>query len=154
MVSSLHSTCIRMAMISSTNYHMFPLFYRSLSLSIASKVSYLNLLHSKERAHYLLTQQIALIKAYGKPAHIPLDIFKYSIKIGWESILIQTNIHLNEDFAMNSKSILIQVFATRQSIAIKTLMWLWEWTVYKREEGRLFYGEVMAEGWQEMLLPI
>lgn len=120
--------------------HMFSLFYHSLTQSIASKVSYRNLRHGKERVRYLLTQHIALINACGKPAHIAPDIFKYSVEIGQESTQIQININLHEDFALNSKSILIQVFATRQSIAIRTLMWLWEWTVYKREEGRLCHG--------------
>lgn len=73
-----------------------------LSLSIASKISYLNLQDSKRKVHYLLTPHIALLKVCEHPAHLPADIFKYSIKIGQERTPIQINTQLNEVFALNS----------------------------------------------------
>lgn len=125
-----------------------------LSLSIASKISYLNLQDSERKVHYLLTPHIALLNVFEQPAHLPTDIFKYSIKIGQESTPIQINTQLNEGFALNSQSILIHVLASRHSVEIRTVTRVWEWTVYKREEGRLLYGGAMAEVWQEMLLPV
>lgn len=72
------------------------------SLSISSKISYLNLQGSKRKMHYLLTPHIALVNVCEQPAHLPTDIFKYSIKIGQESTPIQINTQSNESFALNS----------------------------------------------------
>ena len=73
-----------------------------LSLSIASKISYLNLQDSKRKVRYLLTPHIALLNVCEQPAYLPADVFKYSIKIGQESTPIQINTQLNEGFALNS----------------------------------------------------